>query len=478
MKLPNGTACSREAQCTVHCTNGTCSDLLGCDTPADCGAAPPCSSTTCINHVCGTQFEPFGTPVTDQIVGNCRSNQCNGTGAIISVANDADLPASDGNDCTQDLCSNGTPTYQYSAAGTACNGSGVCNGTGSCLECLSGSDCPSGICSQGICAQPSCMDTIKNGSETDVDCGGPVCTKCTVGMSCSAGSDCLSGACSGGICKKSMGTACLSDNECSTGFCTDGVCCQARCGGTCEACNQAGRAGFCEPAPAGSDPDSECTMQSASSCGTNGLCSGSRACALYSSGTIAVAESCSAGTYTQPSTCNGSGGVVTGGSTLCSPYVCGSSSACKTSCTATVDCANGFVCSNGTCQASTPSDGTPCDDGNLCTTTDIYLSGNCVGVPVNCDDGIACTSDACNPANGSCVHTPVDAACSDGNLCNGSETCSTQLGCVTGTPLSCDDGNACTSDVCDAQNGCQHSNQPDGTVCGSGLTCQTGQCLQ
>lgn len=42
---------------------------------------------------------------------------------------------------------------------------------------------------------PSCTDLIKNGSETDVDCGGPTCPACTVGGGCSIATDCTSGAC-------------------------------------------------------------------------------------------------------------------------------------------------------------------------------------------------------------------------------------------------------------------------------------------
>jgi hypothetical protein len=45
-----------------------------------------------------------------------------------------------------------------------------------------------------------CDDGTRNGSETDIDCGGPVCSACANGKTCSVGSDCQSGACTGGIC--------------------------------------------------------------------------------------------------------------------------------------------------------------------------------------------------------------------------------------------------------------------------------------
>jgi hypothetical protein len=40
-------------------------------------------------------------------------------------------------------------------------------------------------------------------------------------------------------------------------------------------------------------------------------------------------------------------------------------------------------------------------------------------------------------------------------VCNGAETC--QAGsCTAGTPLNCNDGNACTTDSCDPLAGCLH----------------------
>lgn len=49
-------------------------------------------------------------------------------------------------------------------------------------------------------AVPSCTDGIKNGSETDIDCGGNDCTGCADGKACKGYADCATGTCSGGIC--------------------------------------------------------------------------------------------------------------------------------------------------------------------------------------------------------------------------------------------------------------------------------------
>ena len=79
---------------------------------------------------------------------------------------------------------------------------------------------------------------------------------------------------------------------------------------------------------------------------------------------------------------------------------------------------------------------------------------NVMTAPGPCDDGNPCTLDTCTPATG-CQHTPrADGApCPDGNFCNGTETC--QAGtCTPGTPLVCNDGNACTVDSCDSATGC------------------------
>ena len=78
------------------------------------------------------------------------------------------------------------------------------------------------------------------------------------------------------------------------------------------------------------------------------------------------------------------------------------------------------------------------------------------------------------------------AACSDGDPCNGTETCSASGSCVSGTPpTAIDDGNPCTDDSCQPDLGGVVHKALDGTVCGSGNTCQgtlpnicrAGQCL-
>jgi len=43
------------------------------------------------------------------------------------------------------------------------------------LLCAQPSDCQSGVCAGGVCQAPTCFDTVQNGGESDVDCGGTMC---------------------------------------------------------------------------------------------------------------------------------------------------------------------------------------------------------------------------------------------------------------------------------------------------------------
>lgn len=58
---------------------------------------------------------------------------------------------------------------------------------------------PSGGAGGSGGAAASCTDGIKNGAETDTDCGG-ACAKCGNGKSCASNVDCTSAACAGGKC--------------------------------------------------------------------------------------------------------------------------------------------------------------------------------------------------------------------------------------------------------------------------------------
>jgi len=123
--------------------------------------------------------------------------------------------------------------------------------------------------------------------------------------------------------------------------------------------------------------------------------------------------------------------------------------------------------------ATTCASNAQCDDGAFCNGTEQCLGGVCVaGTPVACNDNVTCTVDACNETTKACTHQASNAACDDGQVCNGAETCNLTLGCQSGTPLNCNDANACTTDSCDPTLGCQH-----GTVsCDDSNPCTTDAC--
>ena len=75
-----------------------------------------------------------------------------------------------------------------------------------------------------------------------------------------------------------------------------------------------------------------------------------------------------------------------------------------------------------------------CDDDNACNGVEQCVRGRCAaGAPMNCDDGIACTLDACDPDVADCVHTPDSSRCPFGEVCDpdvgciGTDPCTTDL---------------------------------------------------
>ncbi|MBI2892521.1 MAG: hypothetical protein HYY06_03150 [Deltaproteobacteria bacterium] len=116
---------------------------------------------------------------------------------------------------------------------------------------------------------------------------------------------------------------------------------------------------------------------------------------------------------------------------------------------------------------------------------------------VDCDDGVACTSDACG-ADGACAHEPDDGAClesercdpaagcvvrracesdaecRDADPCNGVETCGPEGFCSSGSPLECDDGVFCNGDeICRTGRGCEPGTA---RTCSDGIDCSEDRC--
>ena len=151
--------------------------------------------------------------------------------------------------------------------------------------------------------------------------------------------------------------------------------------------------------------------------------------------------------------------------------------------TGTQDCNDGNPCTADSCQPGKgclheAASGT-CDDNDPCTINDVCQMGKCVGgKKLVCNDGNACTDEVCGP-DGECIFTPNDAACDDQNMCTSGDHC--ELGfCVHTLVDTCGDDNVCTDTWCDPVQGCvsQFNNSPcdDGDQCTLGDLCAQGQC--
>lgn len=87
---------------------------------------------------------------------------------------------------------------------------------------------------------------------------------------------------------------------------------------------------------------------------------------------------------------------------------------------------------------------------------DPTLGGPCVD-DRQCDDGLDCTDDFCDMAQGACRFLPVHTRCIDDIYCDGFERCEPGVGCRKGEPIACSDGTTCTIDRCvEATRSCEH----------------------
>lgn len=98
-----------------------------------------------------------------------------------------------------------------------------------------------------------------------------------------------------------------------------------------------------------------------------------------------------------------------------------------------------------------------CNRGETC------VSGRCAPSPLACENDSDCsTGMLCGP-RAVCETAPptpcTDAGCDDKNPCNGKETCD-GFTCRRGAPVSCDDGNSVTFDLCEIDR-----SKPEGYRC-------------
>ena len=227
-----------------------------------------------------------------------------------------------------------------------------CTGT---KKCKMGTDCKSGVCAAGVCAEATCSDGVKNGDESDTDCGGSTCVKCASAKQCKLATDCASGVCTAGIC--------------AAATCTDGV-------------------------KNGDETDTDCGGSTCVQCASAKQCKLASDCAsgVCTAG-ICVAATCTDGAK------NGDETDIDCGGASCTQ--CADTKTCKLA----TDCISG-VCSAGVCLAATCTD--KIKNGKE-TDTDCG-GGTCSGCVdgKSCSAGTDCVSGSCT--GGKCV-TPTYTSC-------------------------------------------------------------------
>jgi hypothetical protein len=174
----------------VDC-GGSCTTLC---TGAGCTTDDQCASAKCTNGACAAKAgKPCGVgtkvPLCDngqpcELDKDCKSLTCNG--AVCALTPESPPGPADGKK------NNGETDVDCGGANAP-----------KCVDgkaCLADADCATGYCpaDKKICAAPRYDDGVKNGSETDIDCGGDVkaagFVKCAEGKVCAADTDC-NGAC-------------------------------------------------------------------------------------------------------------------------------------------------------------------------------------------------------------------------------------------------------------------------------------------
>jgi hypothetical protein len=265
---PTDPICDLKLHKCVSCTDGVEDGLetgVDCGGP-DCGA---CLGAPCVMHMYGECGDMTTCVAQSRDPDNvCCSTPCNGIceGCVTATSG---MP--DG------TC--GPVAFQMDPY----------------MDCTQAGTAMAGGCGKApnTCA---CDDGAKDGSETDVDCGGGTCPGCAGGKMCESTSDC------------------------ATGVCTPSkTCCKNLCNTGCVYCDTAGD---CVPAIGQSDP-TVCT--SGGVCGPVGAgCVGTAGatCKAANGGTDCLSGVCTAGTCAKSVTgspCNTTADCTTG---TCQSFVC------------------------------------------------------------------------------------------------------------------------------------------------------------
>ncbi len=544
-----------DVDCGHVCPNA-CALAAGCVVDADCQSGICSTSGLCVATRCQDGVKD-GTEIDVDCGGTCglcgNGRHCNGDGDCQSGICHSYLHI-----CTNDPCDDGRkdqgetgvdcggPKCSACTLGKGCAadgdcGTGFCSASGVCVEgacqngvqdpgevdvdcggtcplacgqgksCTQAKDCLSGICSAttGKCIANRCLDTVKDGNETDVDCGGSCPTKCATGKGCLSAADCASGICNGqtGLCAASQCQDGVKDGNETGVDCGGGVCPACGNGGSCVSDSDC--TGICSPTTKTcvanhcsdlvQDADEtglDCGGSLCAGCAAGVACNVDHDCASGACGVgnKCAADKCHDGIKDGTETAVDCGGACAGcgvgqpcstGSDCASASCSPSTHTCLAGCTAGADCTSG-ICNvgKGACVSST------CQDGVLdgSETAIDCGGGTCAGCTVGqaCKVGSDCASGACEVTTLVCVANHCSDGVKDGDEsdldCGGSlcAPCATGLGCAVDTDCqtgACDTSAAvCITDHCkdhhkDADETDLDCGGPTCAPCATGLAC-------
>jgi hypothetical protein len=482
---PGCSQCQNNADCNDSnpCTNDRCNagscvntpitDGTVCGTSNLCSSAPTCQAGTCTSgavtscddanpctlDTCDPQFGCRHMPAVDGLACDDR-NACTSADAChAGMCRGLVATCNDNNPCTTDSCdpSGGCHHTALADGMTGCSDGNTCNGFEVCVGGLCQPGTPLACDDANPCTNDSC-DPIRGCQHSPVLNG----TSCSDGNPCNGAETCQFAHCHAGA-----PLSCSDGDPCTADTCSQATGCQhatAADGTPCSDGNACNGAETCQGGACTTVAGTVPNCDDGNGC-TNDACNPTSGCVHppFGNGT-----SCSDGNV-----CNGLETCQSGACSAAAPNLCNDQNACTTdSCDPVAGCRHVAV-----------ADGTSCSDGNVCTGTEVCQGGACLpGVPLDCNDSDPCTADTCDGVTG-CGHAAVanGTPCPDGDPCNGTETCQGGA-CAAATPSTCDDNNPCTTDSCVAGVGCQHAPVPNGTTCSDGNvcngleSCQAGSC--
>jgi hypothetical protein len=291
---------------------------------------------------CGAGCAKCADGLTCAAAADCKSTFCNTTTKLCATDHCADT-VKDGDETDTD-CGGSCPTK--CTEGKACAVAG---------------DCTGGLCSPvtNTCVVAHCTDTLKDGDETDLDCGGSCSTKCANGKGCAVAADCTSTFCNtttqqciadhcadtvkdgdetapdcGGSCisKCATGLGCAIPGDCASTFCnvTTKLCVADHCG---------------DAVKNNTETDVDCGGSCTTKCATGQTCAVGADCTNTFCNT--TTKTCVDDHCTDTAKDGDETDVDCGGS-------CATKCAVGKACVAQSDCATGLACHLGTCANQAP----------------------------------------------------------------------------------------------------------------------------